>query len=829
MHLRFCLLDADYIEEGEKALVRLWGVDLEGKTVCVLAEKEPYFYVLPKDAVKKAEEQIKKELEKKKQNIIRIETVKRKLGRDEKTFLKIFCSLPADVPKVRELVKNLSEVDEQYEYSINFYRRFLVDNDFSGMQWLDVEGDEIKKDYTVEKTIMAKNVQAAVKTNTTKAVKSVKTNSSDIDNIPKIKILSFEIETFEEAGKSRLTMISIVSDNLNKILSYRKTSYRHAETVSDEKQMIERFAEIVREQNPDIIISYNGDEFDFALMQERALELKARLALGREGSNIKFERRARTSSAHIAGRVHIDLYNFIANILGAQLQTETLSLDAVSAELLGDKKIGMELGQIMEDWREKKDLAKLAEYCLKDAELTLRLGNFVLPQIYELSKLVGQAPFDVSRMMYSQLVEWFLSRRAFALKTIIPNQPKFAEIEERRARKKYIGGYVKEPVGGIHEGLAVMDFRSLYPSIIATFNISPENLDCGKMEYGHKVPESKHWFCGEQGFVSGAARELIERRIVSKKKLKQIKNPQEWRKLKNEELSLKTVTNACYGYLAFPGSKWYCHECAESAAAFGRFFIKKIIADAEKEGFIIIYCDTDSLFVKLKNKSGKKNLEREVRKFLGNVNKSLPGMLELDLQGIYGRGIFIPRGAAPGTAKKRYALIDEKGTLTIRGLEKVRKDWSNVAKDTQEKVLWFVLKDSDVGAAVKYVQSVIKKIRQKKIPLRDLLIYEQLTKPLHEYRQIGPHVAAARKIQERGRPIGAGMIVIYAITKGKGSISERAEPIEDFSLNDIDNEYYISNQVVPAALRVLQVLGITEEQLLGNGLEKFVKKAGRKK
>ncbi|TRZ54188.1 hypothetical protein D4Q76_02930 [archaeon] len=201
-------------------------------------------------------------------------------------------------------------------------------------------------------------------------------------------------------------------------------------------------------------------------------------------------------------------------------------------------------------------------------------------------------------------------------------------------------------------------------------------------------------------------------------------------------------------------------------------------------------------------------------------------MIELDLQGIYKRGIFIPRGAAPGTAKKRYALIDGKGVLTIRGLEKVRKDWSAIAKDTQEKVLNFVLKDEDVGGAVKYVKSVILKIKQKKIPLRDFVIYEQLTKPLHEYKQIGPHVAVARKIMERGRPIGAGMVVIYAITKGKGSISERAEPIEDVKIEQVDEEYYISNQVVPAALRILQVLRVTEKQLVGDGLKKF---AGKRK
>ncbi len=226
--------------------------------------------------------------------------------------------------------------------------------------------------------------------------------------------------------------------------------------------------------------------------------------------------------------------------------------------------------------------------------------------------------------------------------------------------------------------------------------------------------------------------------------------------------------------------------------------------------------------------SNQKQLEQKVSQFLEKTNKSLPGMLELDLQGIYRRGIFIPRGAAPGTAKKRYALIDEKGALTIRGLEKVRKDWSAIAKDTQERVLNYVLKDEDVEGAVKHVKSIIEKLRKGNFSLHDITIHEQLTKPLREYKQIGPHVAAAKKILERGRPMGAGMIVIYAITKGKGSISERAEPIEDVTIERIDEEYYINNQIVPAALRILQVLGVSEEQLIGKGnLKKFVKKRKR--
>jgi DNA polymerase I/DNA polymerase-2 len=218
------------------------------------------------------------------------------------------------------------------------------------------------------------------------------------------------------------------------------------------------------------------------------------------------------------------------------------------------------------------------------------------------------------------------------------------------------------------------------------------------------------------------------------------------------------------------------------------------------------------------------DLRNKVERFLEKINKILPGIIELDLQGIYKRGIFIPRGVGPGTAKKRYALIDEKGVLTIRGLEKVRRDWCNVAKYTQERVLELVLDKKDVKGAVKYVRNVIKDLKERKIPLKDLIIIEQLTKPLSEYKAIGPHVVAAKKIKERGRPIGEGMPIMFIITKGKGSISEKAEPFEDVTIKDVDNDYYITHQIVPAALRVLTVLGVTEEELLGESLKSFIKK-----
>lgn len=808
--MKLYLLDADYFDENIQFVIRLFCKDNNGKTfICLDYDFEPYFYILPKqgkeDDVKKRVEQIKDI------KIKRAEIVEKIISGEKRKLLKVFCFLSTDVPKVRDIVKSweregLGIVEEEYEYSISFYKRYLIDKQIDGMGCVDIEGEEIKGNYQADKILKIKKI---------KPIES--------DEITELKLMSFDIECVEENGKQKIIMISIKSKNFESVLTYQKDKHygKYVEVVKDEKELLERFVEIVNKEDCDILIGFNSDMFDFQIIQQRADELKVDLKLSRDFSSLRFARRTRVSSARLKGRVHVDLFEFINNILSPQLQTEVLTLDDVSAELLGDKKIEIEYEEILESWRKGKDLAKLAEYCLKDSELTLRLGEFLLPQIYELSRLSGQLLFDTSRMTYSQLVEWYLSKRAFSMNYIIPNQPKWEEIQTRREVSPYVGGFVKEPIAGLHEEIVVMDFKSLYPSIIATFNISPETFNCEDCRKdGYEVPETKYWFCKRRkGFVSTVIKELIEKRATIKKGMEKLKKgSEEYNKHNNEQFAVKTIANATYGYFGFAGSKWYCRECAQSSAAFGRFFIKKVIDEAEKEKFVVIYADTDSMFVKTKG-----DLKKKSKDFLEKTNKELPGIIELNLQGIYKRGIFIPKGVGPGTAKKRYALIDYKGVLTVRGLEKVRRNWSNVAKNTQEKVLNLILEKKDVKAAVKYTQDVIRKLKERKIPLKDLTLYEQLTKPLSEYKAIGPHTAAARKIKERGGAIGEGMVIMFVITRGKGSISERAEPIEDVSIKDIDIDYYITHQIVPAALRVLTVLGVTEEQLLGESLKSFLK------
>ncbi|MCC7559262.1 MAG: hypothetical protein KO318_02345 [Methanobacterium sp.] len=199
------------------------------------------------------------------------------------------------------------------------------------------------------------------------------------------------------------------------------------------------------------------------------------------------------------------------------------------------------------------------------------------------------------------------------------------------------------------------------------------------------------------------------------------------------------------------------------------------------------------------------SIKENVDKFLLSVNKELPQGMELEFEGFYERGFFV--------TKKRYALIQD-DKIVVKGLELVRRDWAPVAKKTQEKVMMAILKDASPDKAAKIIKEVIDQIKKGETPLEDLVIHTQLTKNPDKYKQRAPHVLAAKKAIERGRKVGRGSIIRYIVIKGKGPISQRAEPLEDADVANYDPNYYIDNQVLPAVSRIIDSLGYSQDEIV---------------
>ena len=197
-------------------------------------------------------------------------------------------------------------------------------------------------------------------------------------------------------------------------------------------------------------------------------------------------------------------------------------------------------------------------------------------------------------------------------------------------------------------------------------------------------------------------------------------------------------------------------------------------------------------------------IKQQAQVFLKYINSTLPESMELEYEGFYRRGFFV--------SKKRYAVIED-GEIIAKGLELVRRDWAPIVKKTQEAVLMAILKEGDSDKAISEVKKVLKKIKKGDVDKKEMIIHTQITKPLDQYKQVGPHVIAARKIEEHGIKVTRGTIVQYIITKGKGSISQRAVPYEYSEGYAYDKDYYINNQLIPAIERIMYSFGYTKQDL----------------
>jgi len=271
----------------------------------------------------------------------------------------------------------------------------------------------------------------------------------------------------------------------------------------------------------------------------------------------------------------------------------------------------------------------------------------------------------------------------------------------------------------------------------------------------------------------------------------------EYRILYERQRALKILANASYGYMGWVGARWYCKQCAEAVTAWGRQMIMKAVEKARQLGLDIIYGDTDSLFISYD--------EAKIKKLIEYVEKVLGFDIKIDK--IYRRVFFTE-------AKKRYVGLLTDGRIDIVGFEAVRGDWAEIAKEVQEKVVEILLKEMSTDKAVDYVRKVVSDLKAGKIPLEKLVIWKTLTKRIEEYGVEAPHVVAAKKLLREGIKVEVGDKVGYVVIKGSGKISSRVEPymlVKDPSI--VDPNYYIDRQIVPAALRVLQYFGVTEQQL----------------
>ncbi|MBL7051157.1 ribonuclease H-like domain-containing protein [Candidatus Woesearchaeota archaeon] len=808
--IQFYPYDLDYKEVDNNSVVYLFGRSSKGKRITVIDDTFiPYFLVkskqegdfdnlMTKIGKLKLEEDQKSFSGVEKQinyEVLKTENITKKSSGKEINLIKVYVNNYKAISKISKIVQEWDSIKQIYEHDIPFLRRYLVDKGITPITLVEVEGEFIAQ----------KSRGEVFK------AKSIKQFSEDAIKEP--RMLGFDIETYNPDGKAiepdkyPIIMVSFYGKDYEKVITWKKfkTNEKYIEFVDSEVELIEKIKEVIEHYKPEALVGYFSDGFDLPYIETRAKKYKIKLDLGLDYSNLSINGRDKTD-AKIKGIMHLDIFSFIRRVISRTMKTERYDLSSVSEELLGEKKIDVDLERLSDVWDNKpKELEIYCKYNLKDSILVYNLAKKVMPNMLELVKIVGMLPYKVARMGFSQLVESYLLNQSYIFNELIPSRPNHEDIKQRRMIT-YKGAFVYEPKAGMYENIAILDYRSLYPTIISSHNISPETLDCTCCG-GKKTPDEKYWFCEKKkGFIPLVVDDLITRRMRIKEMI--AKKDKKDAVLAARSEALKVLANSLYGYYGFFGARWYCMECAKSITAWGRYYIHNVIDKAEKAGFKVIYSDTDSVFLLMGNLNKK-----DIDKFISQINVELPGLMELEYEGLYTSGIFVSMKGKETGAKKKYAMISEDGTLKITGFETVRRNWSLVAKNVQKKILEMILKEKDVEKALKYVKKIIDELRKNKVGIEKVMISTQLKKNVEDYIQIGPHVAVAKRMKGKGIDVGAGSMIRYVIMKGKGMIRDRARMVEEIGNEKYDSDYYINHQVVPAVESIFSVFNIKKEDI----------------
>ena len=586
------ILDIDYVTYDDKPVIRLFSKKGDKNIVLLDDTFEPYLYVVS-DEIDECMSEINSNLD-----VVRVEKVIKKDFQIENEFIKVTFKHPQELAKSRDALRDLETVLQIREFDIPFYRRYLMDRDVIPMTEVIATGEKVERflDLDSEK----QDIEIIKLTD----------KLQRIEEYPqKFRILSFDLEVRNPHGmpnseEDEIIMIGVSSNfGINQVISTKTNSDDRKDFVNQvesEKAMIEEFVNIIKENNVDIIVGYNSDNFDFPYLKDRAKILDVDLDIGMDDSSVKFIRRGYANAASFKGLIHVDLYL----VMRRYMTLERYTLERVYYELFGEEKIDVPGERIWEFWDNGgEELDNLFDYSLDDVVSTLKIAEQTLPLNLELTRIIGQPLFDVSRMATGQQAEWFLVKQAYFDDEVVPNK-QGSNFADRAAAEDNEGGYVKEPEKGLHENLVQFDFRSLYPSIIISKNISPDVMVLGDVEnedlYNISPEHGIKFKKSPQGFIPSVIDKILQERFRIKREMKASTDETQKKSLDVQQQAIKRLANTMYGIYGFPRFRWYSFECAKAITSWGRQYIKSSIKKAEEYGFYTIYADTDGFYAKYK-------------------------------------------------------------------------------------------------------------------------------------------------------------------------------------------------------------------------------------
>ena len=706
--------------------------------------------------------------------------------------------------------KSIRNLITTWESDIKYYENYLYDNLLIVGKYYKIENDKIIPDdlEISDETKLSLKSMLLDKLGDSNLPDTEQFNAhvsqwAELLNqpIPQIKRISLDIEVESVIGRipdpkiaeKIITAIGFeASDGLKQVFVLRRNGIQEGVNEllpgidiifydeTKEKEMILDVFELVKKYP--LLITYNGDGFDLPYLYNRA----DKLGIEREKNPFYMMK----DSATLKKGVHLDLYRTMSNrafqiYVFGQKYTD-FSLNSVASGILNEKKIdyGVELDDLT--------LYQTAKYCQNDARLTYNLtsiNNDLLMNLLVVISRIARMPIDdISRMGVSQWIRSLLYYEHRKNGILIPRSE---ELEKKSAKvanesiirdKKFRGGLVVEPKEGVHFDVTVMDFASLYPSIIKVKNLSYETVRCSHAECKkNTIPQTNHWVCNKKnGLTSVLIGSLRDLRVNYYKTMtkKSSLTDEERQLFTVSSQALKVILNASYGVMGAEIFPLYFLPAAEATTAVGRHIILDTIDMCEKVGINVLYGDTDSLFVK--NMSAQQIQEIIVKaKTKHNVE------LEVDKEYRY---------VVLSNRKKNYLGVNHNGKVDVKGLTGKKSHTPKFIK-----TLFFELLDilsevktvEEFSAAKNRVSDKIancaRKIQAKEVPLTDLAFNVMASKAPRDYTKTIPqHIRAALQLQTI-REIKRGDIISYVKILNKPGV----RPVEMAKQSEIDAGKYM--------------------------------------
>jgi len=723
--------------------------------------------------------------------------------------------------------KSIRDTVESWEADIKYYETYLYDKGFPiGAHYRIKESKIVPVKHKLPKE-MQKGVEKTLEKAKSYLKKSIQEWAELLSQpLPELRRLALDIEVVpeeenripdpNEAGQEVIAVSLVGSDGLGKVLVLRRR-----ECAQNEKNKNEDFKTIFFDDEKDLlsevfkhivqypfILTYNGDDFDLNYLYHRALKLKN----GFKSEEIPIS--LGNNVAYVRPGIHIDLYKTFNNrsIQGYAFNNRYTdhTLNGVSKALLNEGKIQFEgtIGDLSYN--------KLAKYCYQDSKITYGLTSFsddLLMKLLLVISRVAKMPIDdVARLSVSNWIRSMMYFEHRQQNALIPRRGDLAGKEQSVASeaiikgKKYKGGIVVEPKSGVYFDVAVLDFASLYPSLIKVHNLSYETVRCKHSNCKlNMIPETKHWACSKRrGLTSNIIGSLRDIRVDYYKPLsKKLSLTNEERELaKVVSQALKVILNASYGVMGAEIYPLYYLPAADATAALGRYSITHTIEKCEELKINVIYGDTDSLFLKSPTENQVKTITQWAENDLG---------IELDLEKVY-------RYVAFSERKKNYLGVLPDGSVDVKGLTgKKSHTPAFIRKAFYETIdiLSKVITEKDFESAREEIKAYLREkyllLKNKEIPIEDLAFNIVMSKSPKSYTKTRPqHVKAAEILVDQGLEIKAGDIISFVKTTNATGV----KPVALANTHDVDTKKY-ENYMRSTFDQILSSLGYDFDEIVG--------------